>query len=1329
MQYLNRLLKSVLSRRALMAAAAVAAAAAIWFVGPLVALGDLHPLDSVLSRALSIVLLFVTLLFGLFGWSYGFIVVALACTALWYLGPSLRFGEVHPLEERWSRILMISILLACYAVYELYRLWKALRGNDALLQRILNPQAEASDAGPRQHDEIRVVESKIAKAIEKLKRIRGGRSGLGRLLESQRHLYKLPWYMVLGAGEAGKTTLILNSGLEFPEADQMARASEKRRVRTANCDWWFTNKAVWIDTAGRYAVQHAPVQDDGSGDDRARINAAEWRGFLAQLHKRRSRAPINGVLLTVSVETLLTRSVSEREAFAASMRARLDELYGDLGVRVPIYMVVTKLDLLPGFCEYFDMLTAEDREQVFGFTLPYRDGDLRHGDDQLRLDCAVELVELERRIEDGIGARLKEAYEVERRKKLYALPSEFRSLCAELNELISQMFLDSTYDDTRLHGMLRGVYFTSAAQNHEQVTADVSTVMQRLRRGLAKVRGDDTTADRPASDRTKPVGNRGYFVRDLFRHVIVTEGHLVRPNRRWEMRFHVLRLVGHLTVVVVAAWLIGSLSWSFENNREYLAAVDRKAEALASRVAASGKKMPLDAMAPVLSAAHDLPKSDDLNPEAPAITWRYGMYTGRAVHDVADKTYRSLLHRMLLPEIAGRIESVLASEIDAGNADGAYRTLSVYLMLGDRSHYDQKAIKGWVASDWENGKIVASPKSLDIMTHHLDALLADGMPVMPAKSLDLQLVKRARDFVGRVPAPGRLYERALAAMAGQAPENVTMSRAAGPQALLVLALAEGSTLERGIPGLYTYEGYREVFDKRLPEFLDRTRKQDAWVMGQADGLLARSVSLANGNAPRSGKDELSDEIRRQYLTDYGNYWRRFVDDVRLVRGDDDLPSLDMQALRMLAAPDSPLVRLVRTIVSETSLAVNDGAGEPSLADAAMTQATKSGAGGIARAASAAGAMGAAMDAGRPSRRKMERELVDDRFAELRDIVTGRRVFDGRAAMMRASSDGGDLPRLDGVVGLVGREYMRLSMINDALASGSMPPAENLRSAMQFEAETLPAPLRAVLGSIASRSSEQVESGVRSLLASQIDSGVGAQCRSAIEGKYPFADSMQEVDIDDFNRMFAAGGLFDDFFRKTLANRVDTDARPWRYKPVASGVPPMREPDLASFEHAAAIRQTFFRDPGAARMSWEMRFKVVSMDPEITDLLIDIDGQSTRYAHGPVTTIPVTWPGPRGGAVAGITANPRIRPDTSTLVAEGPWALLRLIDRARVTSTSSANRNVADFAFDGRHAALELTSGNHSGLQLLDLLRRFRCPGSESTRRTDAYALLRFDGAR
>ncbi|AXK61806.1 type VI secretion system membrane subunit TssM [Burkholderia sp. IDO3] len=1329
MQYLNRLLKMVRSRQMLIFAMAIVAVATIWLAGPLVAFDDYRPFETVAARALATVLVLATLLFGLFGWPYGFLIVALVCAVVWCFGPSLKFGTAYPLAPSWARILAISILLAGCAIYGLHRLWKALRRDSAWLQRVLNPSSKEQDVGSRSCDDMRAIESSMARAIEKLKRIRGKKAGLGRLLESQRYLYELPWYMVMGSTGAGKTALILNSGLDFPEAEQMIAAARKRRVGTANCDWWFTNKAVLIDTAGRYTVQHALPQGEGAAADAsARDNAVEWRGFLEQLRKRRARAPVNGVLLAVSVETLLTLSPSEREMFAASMRARLHELHGDLGIRFPIYLMVTKLDLLPGFCEYFDFLTTQEREQVFGFTLPYRDRDPQYGYDTLHLDCAAELRELGRRIEGGIDARLLQILELERRKKLYALPSEFRSLCDALTELISRVFLESTYDDTRLHGMLRGVYFTSAVQGDARVPADVTTVMQRLRRGLAGVVGGDAPEDMPVRPgRVEPAGYRSYFLNDLFRHVVVTEGHLVRGNRRWEMRFRALRFGMHLSLILVAAWLALSFSRSFENNREYLDTVGRKSEALASRIASGDRKMPLGAMAPVLSAARDLPKFDGLDLDDPGLAWRYGMYTGASVRGAADGTYARLLNRMLLPELTARMGSVLGAQIEARNADDVYGTLSVYLMLGDRSRYDTEAIKAWVMNDWERGKVAASPVELDIMVGHLDALLAQGASAAPAGTLDMHLVQRARDFLGRVPASGRLYERAIASMAGQAPENVTLSRAAGPQAPWVFALADGSAFERGIPGLYTSEGYRGVFDKLLPEFLDRTRKQDAWVMGRAGGPLERTLSSASVGASVAGSDTLADEIRRRYLIDYGNYWTRFVDDIRLVMGGDDPSSLDMQTLRMLVESDSPLVRLVRTVVHETSLSMSDGAQQASLADATV----KHVAGGGTRVARAVEAAGKALDAGRPSRKKMERELVDDRFAALRDISNGggSRAPDGEPAIPHAAAGVGEMPRLDGIIGLVGREYMRLSMINDALASGSMPAADSLRSAMQFEAETLPAPLRAVLGSIAARSGERVERGVRSLLTSQIDVGVGALCRSAIEGKYPFADSAQEVEMDDFNRLFAAGGVFDEFFRKALAHRVDTDVRPWRYKPTVPGMASIREPDLEPFEQAAAIRQTFFRDPGAARMSWKLGLKVVSMDPEITDLLIDIDGQSMRYAHGPVTTVPITWPGPRGGSMAGLTANPRVRPDTSTIVTEGPWALFRLIDRARVTSTSSSSRGVADFIFDGRHASLELTSGSYAGLQPLDLMRRFRCPGSGSARGAEAVALLRSNEAR
>ncbi|MGF6969947.1 type VI secretion system protein ImpL [Paraburkholderia sp. WC7.3g] len=1314
MSYLNRLSKLVFTRQTLVIAAILVAAVAVWFVGPLVAFGDYRPLDSMLSRMLSSVVLLLLLLFWLLGWSPGAIGVALLCVALWYFGPILAFGEIHPLGTTWSRVLLISVLLACYAIYGLYRLWRAVRSDDVLLQRVLNPFTKKPAALPVARDEMRALHSVVAKAIDKLKRMRGGPAGLRRLLESQRYLYELPWYMVVGSPGAGKTTLILNSGLDFPEADQMVAASLRGRIETLNCDWWFANEAVLIDTAGRYTVQDAASQQAAKVDikpaDLKSANEAEWRGFLGLLRKRRPRAPINGALLTVSVEELLTGPASERKALAASMRARLGEMCQQFGIRFPIYVLVTKLDLLPGFGAYFQSLTAESRAQILGFTLPYQEQAEEHGRDALRLNCAAEMRELEQGLEDGINTRLQEVYEVDLRKKLYALPSEFRGLCAELNELLALVFLDSKYDDTQLNSTLRGVYFTSAAQTHEAVPADRTTLLQRLRRGLAGWVGAASKTVSPSSGGdSAPTGYRGYFLRNLFQRVILAEAHLVRPNLYWNIRFRALRLTGHLLAIVVAVWLIGALVVSFGNNREYLATIDDKANGLAARVLPQRKARKPGAMGPILSASRELPQFQGLDLDSPGLAWRYGLYTAPAISNAAGQTYNNLLKQMLLPQVVGRLETVLDTQIGAQDADGVYRTLLVYLMLFDLSHYDAKAIKAWVLGDWEHANSVAPLGERNVMARHLDALLADDVPAVPVKPVNTELVRRAREFLGRNPASGRLYERAMNAMSAEAPENVTLLSAAGPQATTVFMLADGSTLARGIPGLYTYDGYHAVFNKRLPEFLEQAQTQDAWVMGEADAS-ARRRQMANGNVLR--KDRLADDIRRQYLTDYGNYWTQFLDDVRPVSGSDGTLAPDLRTLRTLAAPDSPLARLARTAARETSLSVTEGADDPSPAGSAMNVIMRR-----SQAARAASAVAAAATIGQLAQQKMEREWVDRRFAALREVVTGQ--ADGASAL----SGGSGVLQLGGIIGLINQQYTHLMTAGDVLATNSMPPTDDLGSTMQLEAQKLPPPFRAVLVGLASQSMRKVDRNVGSLLTMQVESSVGAQCRRAVEGKYPFAASSQEVDIDDFDRVFAAGGLLDDFFHKTLASRVDTSMRPWRYRPVSPGMPPMQGPSLEPFERAAAIRQTFFRDPGATRMSWSAGLKVVSLAPEITDLLIDIDGQNLRYAHGPVTTFPITWPGPRGGSMAGLTANPRVRPDTSTLISDGPWALFRLIDRGRVTATLSASRSAVDFNFDDRHAVIELTSGGQSGPQLTALLRDFRCPGSEKSmaRRADASA--------
>ena len=96
---------------------------------------------------------------------------------------------------------------------------------------------------------------------------------------NQQFLYELPWYAIIGAPGSGKTTALINSGLNFPLADRLGKHSVKGVSGTRDCDWWFADEAVLLDTAGRYTTQ----------DSHQEVDATAWHGFLQLLKKYRPR--------------------------------------------------------------------------------------------------------------------------------------------------------------------------------------------------------------------------------------------------------------------------------------------------------------------------------------------------------------------------------------------------------------------------------------------------------------------------------------------------------------------------------------------------------------------------------------------------------------------------------------------------------------------------------------------------------------------------------------------------------------------------------------------------------------------------------------------------------------------------------------------------------------------------------------------------------------------------------------------------------------------------------------------------------------------------------
>ena len=194
------------------------------------------------------------------------------------------------------------------------------------------------------------MREKLTTALSLLRKASGARG----------YLYDQPWYVIIGPPGAGKTTALLNAGLSFPLAAEMGQSAVAGVGGTRMCDWWFTESAVLIDTAGRYTTQ----------DSDAAVDKAGWQAFLGLLRRTRARQPLNGVLVAIALSDIAAAPAAERLAHARAIRRRVKEMYDQLGVRVPVYALFTKADLIAGFTEFFDDLDRERRGQVWGVTFP-----------------------------------------------------------------------------------------------------------------------------------------------------------------------------------------------------------------------------------------------------------------------------------------------------------------------------------------------------------------------------------------------------------------------------------------------------------------------------------------------------------------------------------------------------------------------------------------------------------------------------------------------------------------------------------------------------------------------------------------------------------------------------------------------------------------------------------------------------------------------------------------------------------------------------------------------------------------------------------------------
>jgi type VI secretion system protein ImpL len=254
---------------------------------------------------------------------------------------------------------------------------------------------------------------------------------------------------------------------------------------------------------------------------------------------------------------------------------------------------------------------------------------------------------------------------------------------------------------------------------------------------------------------------------------------------------------------------------------------------------------------------------------------------------------------------------------------------------------------------------------------------------------------------------------------------------------------------------------------------------------------------------------------------------------------------------------------------------------------------------------------------------------------------------------------------------------------------------------------LPAPVAAMLTTVSQSSSSLTASGASSALSDAWKSKVLPLCNEAF-GRYPFvAGSSQDVPLDDFTHLLGPSGLIDAFFNDNLKPFVDTSTTPWRWQSADHTSLGLSPGTLTQFERAAMIRDSLFSN-GAAM---QVRFQLlpVSLDAGMAKITIDIGGQSMTYDHGPAESTAFQWPGAGGKTLVRVTMTPVSGGSGTVIERDGSWALLRLLDAARVLPSGQPDRFRLVFSGPGGDATYELTASSVRNPFTMSALRSFRCP--------------------
>ena len=1155
--------------------------------------------------------------------------IVLLCTLIWLYGPLLSFGDATPLAGEIARLVTIGLIVVLWLLIVLIRQIRSARANRAFVTELSRAEAETPRAPGEEN--VAEVNEKFRDILAQMKRSKlGGR----------KFLRDMPWYVIIGPPGTGKTTALRQSGLHFP----IDLSDDLKGVGgTRNCDWFFTEEAVLVDTAGRYVQQESDPE----------VDAAEWQGFLKLLTKHRGRRALNGVILTLSVEELMGDEAALRD-HGREIRKRLAELHDKIQINLPVYLMITKVDLVPGFEDFFGDLGTRGREQVWGATLPT----------DARLDGTMidrEMRSLLGQLEERLPGRMADDMSLPERGAVFRFPAEVERLIAPLKVLIDTVFGESRYEES---AWLRGFYLTSATQEGSPIDRMVGQVAANF--GLAP----------PGPARRAHGEKRSFFLRNLLTDVIFPEAGLgtfdprAEDRRRWIWRGSVA--VASLATVVAAVFFVFSY-------QRYSGAIDdqeRQLTALSGRLAnIAGRQAPTEPLDLPLALDAMIEVADSETEVRTGVMTLFGPDAEAELAHARKLTTDHALRNILEPRMLALLEATMWRQIR--DPDYILGALKTYQMMTGLAPYDAEFVTQWWGEELPLGAPL-DPFPSELAGEYQLAAIQRMTLEEQRFDPDPALVAEALEIVCTIPLAVRAYRSLLADPAVAGLPDWTPAEHTGPAGAQVLARHTDKTLRVGLPGAFTYDGFHTAVLPQIPE-------------AAAQAALDRTV-FAGGCAENAEISEaaLEADLLKLYYDDFIAQWDGLLRDIRLAPIT-DLTVADRN-LQDLSSTDSALSRLLRAVVRETHLTRDPNEQAAGGNDAAQKGLIKAATKKLGKIGQLAKKSSKFVPKGGGATEALPGAPVADHFGPIRTMVE---EVDGVA------------PRIGEVevalTALSSQIKVILASPNPTAALAEQGGIKTLVGAVSNVALTLPDPIDDWVGGLAGDLGGITEEQILAQLNARWRADILPFCQSATRGRYPFDPaSSVDVNLPDFARLFGPGGLMDGYINDHLLPHIDTASRPWRWTSFERN-----NEVLAPFENARAIRDALF--PGGAGPIMSFTLTPVDLSANAARVTLNVDGQNLSYFNAAAQPVSMTWPGSAGTGMVTLSFAP-VDGSPEVITSEvGGWALLRMIRKGRLAPTTLPELFRLRLAAGAFAADFELRANSVENPFDLTIFSGFSCP--------------------